>query len=460
MSPDNGNKASISRSGAYLPLAFIGLLMVYIGGMSCLHPLQGDDFAFACLARGGGIFTYLADTYCNWTIRLGEVFNLLLLSGGKTVFNLVNPFLQLALAVGLFRFAFQRKLNWKNRGDLLFLALLFALSAVLLARPRDTVFWMTGSNVYAFGLALWFGFWGAVTTEHQGEDPKRRPGVAMLLFLWGAAAATTLENCALCGILVGSFRIVSGVIKKRKLPAEIKWALGGYFFGLTVFLTQPGRWQRLQHAEIIRKTLGEYLALLVEVGLFHAVAAFAALILLAVVGAALLLKDRERFRRELPHLALLVFYSAAASGCFIIFGITPAMRAYWFSALFIGMAAVRLLAALYVSGDTGKLCAEIICIATFGIAGIRIGGAIPEFCRIARDTEQREKIIRQSAPGSGVVTVPEYSSVRKTFSQYIWIEDITEFPDNPFNVSCAEYYRIPAIKIDHRTPIPLYWKKR
>ena len=144
--------------------------MVYIGGMSFLYPMQGDDFAFACFLREYGVFSWMKYAYCSWTLRMGEIFNIFLLHAGKYLFNIINPFVQFALAAAVFSFAFQRKINWQKNKDYLFLALIFGMSSILLARPRDTVFWMTGANVYAFGLTFWFGFWGWLFADQQEKS--------------------------------------------------------------------------------------------------------------------------------------------------------------------------------------------------------------------------------------------------------------------------------------------------
>lgn len=85
--------------------------------------------------------------------------------------------------------------------------------------------------------------------------------------------------------------------------------------------------------------------------------------------------------------------------------------------------------------------------------------AIPDFIRISKDSRHRTEIISQCAP-SQHLTVPAYSIVRKNFFQYIWIEDITSNPDNPFNQFYAKYYNLSAIETDQDKPIPIYWKKR
>ncbi len=456
MPVDNGKTTRSPRFAPdrWSPLVLLVILLAYIGGMSFLYPRQGDDFAFSWIVRDLGAWSYIRTAYCNWTLRLGEVFNLILLYGGKSAFNILAPFFQLALALAMFRFAFRRPVNWKNSTDLAALTLLLALNSVWIARPRDTVFWMAGTSVYSFGLAVWFGFWGWARSGHSGENRWRD----LLGFGWGAAAAMTVENCALCGFLVGGWVVVENFRRHRKLPGYIRWALGGYLLGLIVFFTQPGRWQRLQQTKVAQ-TLPEHLFLAGEVGLFHAVAAVVAGALLVIVGAELWRQNRAGFRQELPQVAELIFWSLVADGIFVVSGVAPAMRAYLFAAALIGMAAVRGFAALAGSGNGGKFSARLLWSAVAAATVIRLGIALPVFCQIDHDRQAREKIIRQ-APPEVEVTVPEYSAVRQNFFQYIWIEDITPDPDDPFNVNCAKFYRVKKIRTAGRAPIPLYWKKR
>ena len=436
-------------------LFFIALLMVYIGVMGFFFPLQGDDFFFAHQYRDGGIFVWLKYAYFNWTLRLGEVFNILQFSVGKTLFNILDPFIQLALALTVFAFAFGRPVNFKESVDCTALAIFFALSAVLLARPRDTVFWMTGANVYAFGSALWFGFWSAVMRAQRLSE-EHSTTMCALFFLWGAAAALTIENCAPCGIFVGVWLIVCARRHNQSLRGRVKSALGGYALGLLVFVSQPGRWQRLHVVDTVRESI---VGLWFEVGLFHIVSAFFALILLFASGFLLWHFDREKFKKEIRISAAPILLSLISSGCFAAFGITPAMRAYLFSSLLAAVAGVRFLVLLRECGHGGRIFYRIICGVLLLAAVLQISLALPDFIRISRDRKGRDEIIRRSSPEENVV-VPGHSVVRRKFFQYVWIEDITADPENPFNVICAKYCNVRSIRTLKNAETPLYWKKR
>lgn len=441
-------------------IGFIILLMAYIGGMSFLYPMQGDDFAFACFLRDSGVFSWLKYTYCNWTLRLGEIFNIILLHAEKSIFNFVNPFVQLALAFVVFSFAFQRNFNWKKHHDYLFLALIFAMSSVLLARPRDTVFWMTGANVYAFGLTVWFGFWGWIFLKQKAK-PETESHCWLwyhLAFIFGFTASWVIENAAVCGVAAGIALIIYNIRSQHKISCEKKWALSGYFTGFLLFVSQPGRWSRLSQAETHYNTLLEYISLAVEVGLFHIVSAFFAILLIGFTLFLLYFYDRKKLINELRFSARYFILSLVSSGCFIVFRVTPAMRGYLFSALLFGIIAIRLLKTLWGIGESGKKLCEIICIISLITALGQTIFAVPDFIQISRDSARRAEIIKQGYPNLPL-TVPAHNVIRQTFFQYIWIEDITSCSDNSFNQFYAKYYNLSAIKTVQNKTIPIYWKK-
>lgn len=439
-------------------LGFILFLTAYIGIMSLLYPMQGDDFFFAWNLRENGMGQWLQDAYFNWTLRLGEIFNMLLLHGGKLAFDLFNPFLQFALAWALFSFASGRRFNGKRCIDCAELAIFLAMNSVLLARPRDTVYWMTGANVYSFGMAVWFSFWGWLWRESERTDLPA-PASSILYPLWGCAAALTLENNSMCGIAAGGFLLLRQWKLHRTWSPAAKWAMGGYIAGVILFFTQPGRWQRLQHAVSGSGRPEGFISSVIEVGLFHGVAAFFAILLLLACGFLLWHQDRQRFRRELPANAALLLLSWISSGCFILSGVTPAMRAYLFPSLLTGIVAVRLWAALYKTGPRGKHFCRILWGITIAAALFQMIRAVPDFLRISRENQTRSQLIRQATPGTAV-TVPVHTTLRRDFFQYIWVEDITPQPDNPFNIYYARYYKLSAISTTGNTQVPLFWKKR
>lgn len=450
------NNLNKDFSGAERKFAifFIVLLMIYICVISFCYPLQGDDFFFASQYRDQGFFNWLKEVYFNWTLRLGEIFNILQFSIGKTLFNLLNPFIQFFLALSLFSFAHGRKINFRDPADCITLALLFTMSAVLLARPRDTVYWMTGANVYAFGLALWFGFWGYIMRMlKQDSCCTQKP---VLCFIWGLLAAMALENSAMCGAGIGFFLFEYTRLIHKKISGAVKSGLLGYALGLILFLSQPGRWQRLQVADTPDVN---FFNLVFEVGSFHIVSAFFAFVLLGISGVLLWHLSREKFKTEIKFTLILILLSVISSGCFILSGVTPAMRAYLFSALLTAAAAVRMLTAVAACGNTGKICYKIMYALITSIAILQLSLAVPDFIQIYRDQHKRDEIIRQAAKETEV-TVPAHSTVRRTFFQYVWIEDITADSNNPFNINCAKYYRLPALKTSGNTEAALFWKKR
>ena len=59
-----------------------------------------------------------------------------------------------------------------------------------------------------------------------------------------------------------------------------------------------------------------------------------------------------------------------------------------------------------------------------------------------------------------IVDLDKRKYKRNKFLQYIWIEDHTEDPSNPFNQGAAKFYRLDSIRIKNAPETVLFWKNK
>ena len=431
--------------------AFIVLAAAYVASGGWLYPMQGDDFGFCAAVRDCGVYSIVKEMYLTWTLRTGEVINFFLLSFEKTLFNIINPLMQLCLVWSLFFFGFRRSPDWKNPDDYRAFAVLLAMSCFCVARPRDTVYWMTGASVYTLGCALWFTFWGLVN-RNLAEKNKTGAMENTLIFIFGAIAACTLENAMALGILL-TLVYAALQLRKRELPGIFTFcALAGYVAGAIILTTAPGRWVRAANEGTASGIMSK-IRIIPEVAVFWGGSAWFALLILFLAAAMLLVSDRKKFKSELPECAVLVAMSVISDAAFIAGGVTPAVRAYLFSSLLISVAAVRVM--LLLPGEFRKNGVAVICCL---YAIILMVSAVPDFLAIYRDSRERESLIGKSQVSD--VTVPAHRTVRRSFLQYIWIEDYTSQFDNPFNINAAKYYRLKSIRTESAPEAVLFWKRK
>jgi hypothetical protein len=389
--------------------------------------------------------------YLTWTLRTGEVFNFLLLYGEKRIFNILEPFIQLFLVWSLFLFGFRRFPDWKNSGDCRVFAFLLAFSCFCAARPRDTVYWMTGAMVYSFGCALWFTFWGIVNLPRK-EGSKASIFKSSSLFLLGAAAACAIENAMAAGVLLLLWHCI-GMCRKKEAVARINiCAFAGYIAGAVISATAPGRWARAANEGAL-SSISDKISTVFEVAVFWGGSAWFALVLLLIAGMVLFICDRSKFKRELPVCGGLLTLSVLADAAFVAGGVTPAVRAYLFSSLLIALAAARLTESI-----PGSIRKNFIAGLAVLYASLLMITAVPDFLAIRSDSIARRKIINDAR--SRDLCVPAHRTVRRSFLQYIWIEDHTSDRANPFNQSAAKFYRLDSIRIENAPETVLFWKNK
>ncbi len=430
---------------------FIVLAVVYVAAGGWLYPMQGDDFGFCAGVRDRGALDMVKEMYFTWTLRTGEVFNFFLLIFHKSLFNIINPLMQLFLVWSLFFFGFRRTPDWKNPDDCRIIAILLAMSCFCVARPRDTVYWMTGSAVYTFGCALWFTFWGVVNCS---RDADKKSGVIKnsAVFILGLLCACAIENAMVLGVLLVLVYVV-WEFRKKVLPCRfVISALSGYVSGAVVTATAPGRWVRAANEGTVSGLMSK-IKIIPEIAVFWGGSAWFALIVLIFAAAVLFLYDRKKFRQELPVCSALLAMSVIADAAFVAGGVTPAVRAYLFSSLLISLAAARLV--FQIPGTLWKNIISSVCCL---YAVLLMVSAVPDFFIIYRDNAEREQIIRIAAGRD--VTVPAHRTVRRNFLQYIWIEDYTANPDDPFNINAAKYYHLKSIRTESAPEVVLFWKRK
>ena len=87
--------------------------------------------------------------------------------------------------------------------------------------------------------------------------------------------------------------------------------------------------------------------------------------------------------------------------------------------------------------------------------------SLPDFIKIHRDeTERTHLITGQKRNHVQLVTVPEHRVLRRSFLQYVFIEDIAADPEFWLNRNAALYYGVPQIRtVPGKEAVPLYRKK-
>lgn len=117
------------------------------------------------------------DSYMTWNPRIGEYLAFAVATAGKWLFILLNPLVQVGLALMMFYLAAGRRVNPRFSPDVRLFGLGLLLLFTCTARPGVTIYWLSGATNYSWAAALWLGFLCLYRGLAETEN-KRRPAGA------------------------------------------------------------------------------------------------------------------------------------------------------------------------------------------------------------------------------------------------------------------------------------------
>ena len=148
-------------------------------------------------------------------------------------------------------------------------------------------------------------------------------------------------------------------------------------------------------------------------------------------------------------LALSIFAALVFAGCPL-----PPMRSYYVCSILVMMSCC----VLFDGADWSK-CKRNFAIAAAVAAGLTVMlTSLPDFSAIYHDESARTQMINQAKAAKMTdIAVPEHRILRRSFLQYVFIEDIAADPQFWLNTHAARYYEVGSIRsIPSGTEVPLY----
>ncbi|MBR7119067.1 MAG: hypothetical protein IKC77_02610 [Lentisphaeria bacterium] len=418
-------------------------LLFYLAA-NLLYPWRGDDFVRLYLLRTKSAFDLVKDSYLYWTLRLGNVICAFFgVVKSKIIFDIVNPFIQVVIFYLLAGTALGRFPDIRQKRDALLVIFASGLS-VFVCRPADTVYWVPGATLYSWAAVVYLGFY-LYLLRCEGQSKNSVPAL-LALAVFGFFAGYCNENIALAGLF---FLAVRAVLKPSK---KVFASLAGYFGGAVFLFTTPGALTRVASMQngSTKLPISSMFGKLPEIAGFYigsSIIPLAVLFILAVLfgrkcGKTVLL-------RAAAALGLSMFAALVYAGCPL-----PPMRSYYACNLLV-MVSCCILFDGAVSNEKNKI---IISLASLFCGAVMLAFAVPDFINIHRDECLRNRLVaEQRAKSVDVVTVPEHRTLRRSFMQYIFIEDISSDPEFWLNKNAALYYQVKAIKsVPGKEKTPLF----
>ena len=148
-------------------------------------------------------------------------------------------------------------------------------------------------------------------------------------------------------------------------------------------------------------------------------------------------------------MALSAFCALVFAGCPL-----PPMRSYYVCSVLVIMACC----VIFDGADLSFRRRKIISVITLATGLGTLVMAAPDFVRIYQDETSRKQLVtEQRANRADMVVVPEHRTLRRSFMQYIFIEDITVDPEFWLNVNAAQYFEVNKIRsVPSGASVPLF----
>lgn len=424
---------------------FFALYLIF----NILYPWRGDDFLIRYTLRTSTPWDMIVDSYFNWTLRLGNVIGSFVECCPKTVFNIFNSIVQTALIFFIAAVALGRTPDIRERRDAL--TVLFSAGlAVFVCRPADTVYWVPGAVLYSWAAPVYLG-----CCLYLLRCEERKASLHLkeywLLALLGFCSGYANENVALAGILFLAVRMCF----KKSAPLAV--TLGAWTLGAVFLFTTPGAVKRI--ADVSGGTADAGLSIWVMFSKLPEIAAFyigSSVVPLAALAVTLLFTWRNIGRKTLLRsgsvFGLSVFAALVFAGCPL-----PPMRSYYVCSLLVILSCVI----LFCGADISRRKQLLLSVFALTSGAAMLLSSLPDFVKIHRDeTERTHLITGQKRNRVQLVTVPEHRVLRRSFLQYVFIEDIAADPEFWLNRNAALYYGVPQIRtVPGKEAVPLYRKK-
>lgn len=242
--------------------ALTAAALLYTALLSWWSPLTSDTYHHALTGMEhcfsfSLVWERCVASYMTWNPRIGEYLAFAVATAGKWLFMLLNPFVQVGLALMMFYLASGRRVDPRSWPDVRLFGLGLLLLFTCTARPGVTIYWLSGATNYSWGAAVWLGF----LCLYRGllEDAESgRKGDSGRNNSWGkfAAAAvlgfpagmTNENNIPGTWLLLGALFVFVRLVRKEKLPLWFYAGLAFQVAGSLCMLLAPGISARMHSA--------------------------------------------------------------------------------------------------------------------------------------------------------------------------------------------------------------------
>lgn len=448
--------------------ALVVAALLYVALVSCWSPFTSDTYHHALTGMEhrfsfGLVWERCVASYMNWNPRIGEYLAFAVATAGKWLFILVNPFVQVGIALMMFYLAAGRRVNTRSWPDVRLFGIGLLLFFTCTARPGVTIYWLSGATNYSWGAALWLGFLCLYRgLLESGTEGKKAGGGkngwgwwAAVLALGFLAGMTNENNIPGTWLLLGAVFVFVRLVRKKKLPLWFYAGVAAHVAGSLCMLLAPGVsarmhsatpgcaeplsgvWDRLEAVPALLLRMHEYLFLPVLLG------SVAAWVLWRCFR-----RNRSAFQPWKIRMGIAAAYILTAYAMALSFAaaVVPADHAMFSSTLLFGIGVLALLQAWY--GVPAAVPRPRITVAVFlTLSGICVLSTLHDHLLMFRQHEQRARLIlERKKEGIQEIAVPPFKRPSPWCSFIFWV-DLSQNPDDYVNRGAAMYYGVNSVRI-------------
>ncbi|MCD8063186.1 DUF6056 family protein [Akkermansia sp.] len=445
--------------------ALVAAALLYVALLSWWSPFTSDTYHHALTGMEHRfslslVWERCVASYMNWNPRIGEYLAFAVATAGKWLFILLNPFVQVGLALMMFYLASGRRVDPRSCPDVRLFGLGLLLLFTCTARPGVTIYWLSGATNYSWGAAVWLGFLclyrGLLENGEKGKPAKKGFGQwAAVLVLGFLAGMTNENNIPGTWLLLGALFVFVRLVRKEKLPLWFYAGVAAQVAGSLCMLLAPGVsarmhsatpgcaeplsgiWDRWEAVPALLLRMHEYLALS---------------LLLGAVAAWMLWRSFRRNRNAFRPWKIFIgiagayILTAYAMALSFVVAVVPADHAMFSATLLFGIGVLALLRVWY--GIPAAEPRPRMTVAVFlALSGICVLSTLHDHLLLFRQHEQRVRLIlEQKKAGFREIVVPPLVPPSPWCSFIFWV-DLSQTPEDYVNRGAAVYYGVHSIHL-------------
>lgn len=135
--------------------ALVAAALLYVALLSWWSPFTSDTYHHALTGMEHRfslslVWERCVASYMSWNPRIGEYLAFAVATAGKWLFILLNPFVQVCLALMMFYLASGRRVDPRSWPDVRLFGLALLLLFTCTARPGVTIYWLSGATNYSW----------------------------------------------------------------------------------------------------------------------------------------------------------------------------------------------------------------------------------------------------------------------------------------------------------------------